>query len=266
QLAAQSTGTHLATQPQKKAAHDQQVVPPEALPQLQPSAAALEASIAEAGQAALENDATEKYLNDVTDANALTAGDKAALLEYQANGYKIVNTELRDPGVSLGMGETQADVDAAKKLTRELDDYFGNRAVRTDKPITLYRGSLTSSPQMAPALDNLKEARTWWNTQLNKTLQDKGFVSTTTSEKVAHNFAADEDAGIVYVIAVPTGTPVAYMSKLGQQYKSALAEREVILPRDMRFTVRGVTRDTEGAVVVRLDARLAKSQAIAPPV
>lgn len=55
QLAAQSTGTHLGAQPQAPAAHDQPVPPPEsqALPQLQPSAAALEAAIQEAKQVAL---------------------------------------------------------------------------------------------------------------------------------------------------------------------------------------------------------------------
>jgi hypothetical protein len=184
-----------------------------------------------------------------------TEAERSALTFYQGNGFDDINEYLRSGNLSTGRG---SPLDEAHLNLREAGLKGWIKAIDSAmEPMpegkTVYRaigmsGSETLLGAPAPlggAVSGLtnEEVEERLGALVGGTIEDKGFVSTTTDREVAG--AKTNLAPIMFEISVPAGTKAVDFTRhstLGDPaYKQ---EKEILLDRDQKFRVDGVIGPT----------------------
>lgn len=142
-----------------------------------------------------------------------------AVTSYTGHKFDHINRRLR--------GNSPVD----KKIVGALDALFAERVLKS--PITTYRG-VNAPPK---ALMNLK---------VGDVFADKGYTSTSSSKRIASEFAGaesvwaeeeDDEGGIIFEMSVPKGhSAIRFGLGLGALHD----EQEVLLPRNSIFKVESV--------------------------
>ena len=150
-----------------------------------------------------------------TQPHELTEQEKQSIREYQGGAYSTINHALRDG--------TKMDKDD-KQTMKDLDNIIEDN--KTTEDITVYRGFADVS--------QIKDA------EVGSTISDKGYVSTSTSEKVARGFSrgtGDNGKGYVAEIRIPKGSSAADVNNLIGKSSMKSAEKEMILGKSSNFSV-----------------------------
>lgn len=133
--------------------------------------------------------------------------------------YREINMKLRDGG------ELPARL---QKITAGLDGVMKEATLKNS--IEVYRG-----------IDKEFAAKL----RVGASFTDKGFVSTTSDEKMADEWAT----GAVMKLTVKAGSRAASVAKLSK-YK---AEQEVLLDRGMTYRVTSITKNAAGKPVINVE-------------
>jgi Protein of unknown function (DUF935)./NAD:arginine ADP-ribosyltransferase. len=154
----------------------------------------------------------------------VTGEQRDAASRYQEREHREVNAALR--GQRSETGDTKA-------TTKHLDSLIGNQSPLT-KDMMVYRG-MTAQPfsKMEPGM----------------TITDKGFVSTSASEKTAVGFAPGKAKGAIVHIRVPAGKRALHLGKVTGDN----VEQEYLLPRNSRFRVTEIRRTPGQRAVVTME-------------
>ena len=168
---------------------------------------------------------------------------RTALGYYMMNGYKKINTALREDTVGAEGGISQSTIDNIDKLI--------DASPETTRPIVLFRGASKIYDHLVPG----------------QQIEDKGFLSTSLNIKTAEWFGnVGEKNGAIVEIYVPEGTKAlwgngARYAKTNNDPKGGLdsadwggGENEVILPRGTAFYVADVDYYANGSKIARVYA------------
>lgn len=150
----------------------------------------------------------------------LTSSERTALKEYSGSAYSAINDGLRyaeDLNLSL------------KTLIQNLDSAIA-RSI-TDRKLTVYRGVDQSYARTL-------EAR---NLRPGDSVNDAGFLSTSTRKAVAKRFLGWEGGGMLLKIHVPAGSNALDM----RPYSKSADEHEILLPRGAELRVTGYDADAD---------------------
>jgi hypothetical protein len=139
---------------------------------------------------------------------AISVPELEALNTYGGAGYLRLNSALR----------------ARRGLPQEWEDLLplldsATQKVSLDRDVVLFRGSAATSVGASPP-----------EMLVGTIIRDRGFVSTSIDPRAAEDFVRDNPDPLVFEIIARTGQRVAFVGGI---------EREVLLPRNLRFLVVG---------------------------
>lgn len=149
----------------------------------------------------------------------LTEEEIQSIKEYTGGAYSTINHGLRD-GTKL----TKDDKENIKNLDRVLENN------KTTEDITVYRG--------------FSDVSQIQNAEVGGTITDKGYVSTSTSEKAAKGFSrGTDDKGKMYIaeITIPKGSSVADVNKLIGTSSAKSKESEMLIGKNAKFDVNKIS-------------------------
>jgi len=146
----------------------------------------------------------------------ITAGHKAALKTYTGAGYRQVNGHLI--GGQVASPETEATV-------AHIDNLLSKASLPS--ATTVYRGA--GSLQVKDIL-----AQTGGKIAKGKTIDFKGFLSTSTDAGVARQFASQSSTGMQLEMRLPKGAQAVDIAKYSD---SGAGEKETLIARNSRFKV-----------------------------
>ena len=170
-------------------------------------------------------------------AEGISETGKAGASFYISQGPAL-NTILRTGDLTEGMKKAGVKMESANKQLAKMDDLFKSTIAEIPKDVTVYRGM------------SLKGVD--WEKSIGKTFSDKGFVSTSTSKKIAGAFAkvafdSKENAAIVK-LRVPKGTKAipmrAIFGKDTIQSTRVDREREILINRGSSFKITSIRKDS----------------------
>lgn len=154
-----------------------------------------------------------------------TTNEINSLREYAAAGRTDINPALRS-GKPLNKED--------KQTVKDIEHLMKNG--KTTKEITVYRGYGGHTDKLA-------------NAKVGDVMpKDKAFMSTSTSKDIGAAFAnkaSNDEYGKRWVakITVPKGTPSVDVKKsIGKYSMFAKAEKEVLLPRNTKLKVTGISK------------------------
>ncbi len=153
-----------------------------------------------------------------------TPGEKAGLKFYTSNNYTQMNAWLRSNGrTSLS--------DTAIRHT-----FAAQNGMRPSiEPMLLKRG--TGARQFGATSDYVDKS--FFNKLVGKTLEDKGFMSTSVGDRAAFG------GSVLLEIEAPPGTPMAYVAPISHYQ----GEREMLLAAGTRYKVMSVSSHGHQTVV-----------------
>ena len=160
----------------------------------------------------------------------LTAAERKALGTYQGPAYSAINNALRRGARSRYASAIDLLDSALKK---------GRLSARTK----VYRG-VTSRRKVFGTAD--------LESLIGREFSDFGFVSTTTAERVAVDFAKSQ-TGALIELHLPEGTNGAWLRRALADRGLTTTEDEFILPRGMRFRIAGVKRSKHGPPTIIME-------------
>ena len=150
----------------------------------------------------------------------LTSDEKDALKEYSGSAYGPINEALRF---------TEDIDDHSDALIKHLDSAIGKGV--TDQNLTVYRGVDESYARTL-------ERR---NLRPDDSINEAGFLSTSTRKDVARRFLGWEGGGMLLKIHVPAGSNALDM----RPYSKSPDEHEILLPRGAELRVIGYDPDAD---------------------
>lgn len=158
----------------------------------------------------------------------LSPTDKAFVEDYTHSGYAKTNYDLRSPGKAF---RTEEDKIKVSNTIKSLDKAIDQSTLKED--LTVYRGM--GDKFVADNFDHL----------IGATIEDKGFVSTSTNIEIAKPFAGvgkistKSSHRIVARISLPKGSKALSISDIVPDNSY---EEEFILPRGSKFKVTGTEK------------------------
>lgn len=154
----------------------------------------------------------------------LTKDERSALDGYSGTYYREINETLRggSPWTDLTPAQLKAEI-------AHLDASINKGTLAAET--TLYRG--TSPAALGGGLP-----------AVGSTLSDKGFLSTSRSEKIAGAFANMSTGGVMLKITAPRGTKASDVS-----HHTGGREQELLLGRNAKLRVTGVSTSGGRTVV-----------------
>lgn len=162
-------------------------------------------------------------------AASLTQKEINAIEAYQDSGYMDMNAYARFGG---------KDNPELNRIMNNLDNSLLKSAAPKD--MTVYRTMDEGANSFISTLS------------VGKTYTDKGYVSTTTNNKLDFQKEIGGSATEM-VIKVPKGTPAAYLNSLGKRGANLdRGEQEVLIMRGMQYTVTKIVRTKDGRVRVHV--------------
>ena len=161
------------------------------------------------------NAAAVKVRNSICDPTTLTADEKQSLAYYGGMGFSPMNRGLRDPTTDTGQH---------KQDIQQIDTAI--QKGRLPENLVLYRG--VGNWQKAFGVDSEDQL-------LGKTVQDNGFISTTTDVEKASNFSNHESEGGRTLVEIHAPKD---MHAVAMPFFTS--ENEVLLPRGTQFKVTAV--------------------------
>lgn len=162
--------------------------------------------------------ASEAFRDTITDPKTLSRAQRQALASYGSVGYSAMNKNLRS-----------ADPDRLKYLEQREDIEGMDSAIAGSK--------LPENLQLFRGVNNWKKAFGVESEEglLGKTVQDNGFVSTSTSPKSAFNFTTPDKDGVATIIEIHAPKDMHAVAM-----PTFVGENEVVLPRGSQFKVTAV--------------------------
>jgi hypothetical protein len=154
-------------------------------------------------------------------AKGLSPTERNSMLDYQSNSWDGRKTDYTQINGYL-RGETKRPTKATKQAVDGLDSSLDKSSVPEDTIV--YRG-------LHPSVLGGKP-----ESLIGKTIQDKGYVSTSLSRDVSKNFSNDTIAEI----RVPKGAKGGYMDSVNKP--EGQPEYELLLPRNSEFRVVSVEK------------------------
>ena len=157
----------------------------------------------------------------------LSGPEKEALAYWRKEvGFKAINDYLRSGIESEGVPEAVANIDAAIAASPPLDQGVSS---------TVYRGVEDVRAALGDRIIAGAE------------VSDPGFISATTEPGVALDYTTYGPKSAIVAIDLPPGARAAWLRAAGVErsrgvYYDTMENRELVLPRGMRFEVVGVER------------------------
>lgn len=164
----------------------------------------------------------------------ISIDEQIALSTYTSNAYSTMNRMLRNPDYYEKEYPDALSENAKKTYNHQIQ--FCSDALKRNKStksIVTYRGV---SKQLMEKLSGL---------DAGDIITDDGFVSTSTSKKVADNFARTYDGGYIMTILIPKGSQAASVKSLSNFPK----ESEVLVNKKARFEVKGIDHEKQEMIV-----------------
>ena len=164
----------------------------------------------------------------------ISIDERIALSTYTGSAYSIMNRLLRDP--EYYEKENPDSLTETAKKTYNAKIQFCSDALKRNKStksIVTYRGIKRELMEKLSGLD------------AGDIITDDGFVSTSTSKKIADNFAIKYQGGYVMTILIPKGSQAASVKSLSDYPK----ENEVLVNKKARFEVKGIDHDKQEMIV-----------------
>lgn len=150
----------------------------------------------------------------------LTNGEKIALENYTRTGHQDTNALLRGQ-----LDSESLSYDVAKDRASYIDSVFQKSSVASSTDGVVYRGIVMETTKISES----------WASKLKAgdTIEDKGFISTSTQEYVADSFSRNNYfTGVRFEIRVPKGTKIV---------GGLETESEIIINRGTKMRVVDVT-------------------------
>lgn len=164
----------------------------------------------------------------------ISIDERIALSTYTGSAYSIMNRLLRDPEY-YEKENPDALTENSKKIYNAKIQFCSDALKRnkSTKSIITYRGIKRELMVKLSGLD------------AGDIITDDGFVSTSTSKKVANDFAIKYQGGYVMTILIPKGSQAASVKSLSDYPK----ENEVLVNKKARFEVKGIDHDKQEIIV-----------------
>ena len=160
--------------------------------------------------------------------HALDPATERAFQGYTKNGaYSLINAPLRK---GEGLAGVPADL---REMVDQLDK--GIAATRAPREMTLFRG-----------VSGSRSTKQWGDLKVGDSIVDPGFGSTSIEQHVGKSYSKGMGVrpGVEIRIQVPEGFPAAPVPS-----ETFGAEREVLLPRDVKYTVTSIEQRDGGKVI-----------------
>ena len=160
---------------------------------------------------------------------------RISLIAYSGSSYNIMNRLLREPEF---YDETLHPNRLGSESRKQYENYIKNchtalKNNRTTEAIVTYRGVKSE------LMEKLAEA------EPGDIITDDGFASTSTSKKIAENFASKYSGGYVMTVLIPKGSQAASIKSLSNYPK----ENEVLINKKARFEIKNIDRETKEMIV-----------------
>ena len=164
----------------------------------------------------------------------ISIDERIALSTYTGSAYSIMNRMLRNPDYyDKEYPDSLSEI--AKKTYKYQIEHCSNALKRnkSTKSIVTYRGIKKELMEKLSGLD------------AGDIITDDGFVSTSTSKKVADDFAIKYQGGYIMTILIPKGSQAASVKSLSNYPK----ENEVLINKKAHFEVKGIDHDKQEIIV-----------------
>lgn len=160
---------------------------------------------------------------------------RISLNVYSGSSYSIMNRLLRDPDFyDEKLHPNRLSEEQRKQYEKYIEDcYTALKKNKSTEAVVTYRGVKSE------LMEQLKEASP------GDIITDDGFVSSSTSKKVAENFASKYSGGYIMNILIPKGSQAASIKGISNFPK----ENEVLINKKARFEIKGIDHEKKEMIV-----------------
>lgn len=174
-------------------------------------------------------DGNGRFAGSVKQSSPFTDQQRIELKDYKEGNYRQLNSYLANP--------TSVEASLAKELNKQVKTIDAAILKSTLVQDTIvYRG--IQSPALARNIDRL----------IGKTMNPPNYLSTSTSSRVARDFAGFGSNGVVLAIKAKTGMRAAHLDQF--QVAGNAGENELLFPRDSKIRLTGVDRTRSPMVIM----------------